>query len=283
MTPASPPTVSQTPKTIYVLFNCQNQMIIQTLRRLLPDTEVKGMSTFQFSTAVDRGTIKEKVQTDAFVFLPNGFDIIGDHPARDLLPDVTPTAVDPIIFRGFHPDAVAARKAEGGAMLLEGLHSRIVHIGFDAGRSAEEIVRDFNEKTYRELGYFELFHSEQKRLLDQFKANGLDIARPFMKWMQRSPFMYTTNHPRPYVIFDLVVALCRREGWPVDDALIRFWRPLAEDLLINDLVWPVYPELAEELGFEGNLLFRFPNENRVLSLDAFVRLELDRFHKASAA
>ncbi|MFW2545259.1 WcbI family polysaccharide biosynthesis putative acetyltransferase [Primorskyibacter sp. 2E107] len=282
MKQASAPIISAAPKKIFVLFNCQNQTLIQALDRLLPDTVVEGMSTSVFCREVDRKRIGEAVEADSFIFLTNGLDIIGDHPAKALLPDVRPVNIDPIVFRGFHPDAVPIRKDESGTRVLEGMHSRIAHRGFKQGRSAEDIIGDFSEITYRELGYYDFFHTEQTRFLERFKANGLDLTPAFRDWMLRGPFMHTTNHPKSYVIFDLAVALCRREGWKVDEDLIRFWRPLAEDFLINDMVWPVYPELAEEVGFEGSTLFRFPRENKVLTLEAFVRLELEKFEKVAA-
>jgi hypothetical protein len=115
--------IPKTPKKIFVLFNCQNRSLIQALQRLLPDSDVTGMSTNLFALRHERGEISSKVEADAFIFLPNGLDIIGDNPYTKILPDVAPTYLSPIIFRGFHPDAVAVRKQQDGMALLGGLHS----------------------------------------------------------------------------------------------------------------------------------------------------------------
>ncbi|MBO9468081.1 hypothetical protein J7443_22835 [Tropicibacter sp. R15_0] len=272
--------VSSAPNKIFVLFNCQNRMLIQALQRLLPDSEVTGMSTHLFSLRQERGEIDSKVAADAFVFLPNGPTILGHHPSSELLPDVEPIMLNPIIFRGFHPDAVAVRKEQNGTALLAGLHSQIVHRGYERGLSETEIAADFNEHTYRELGYFEMFQAEQKRLLAGFVDQGLEMGAAYNSWMRSSIFMRTTNHPKPHVIFDLAVALCKREGWAFDPARARYWRPMAEDFLLNDTNWPVYPDLAEELGFEGSFFFRLSGQSDVLTLPEFIRHELAYFKES---
>jgi len=104
----------------------------------------------------------------------------------------------------------------------------------------------------------------------------------YNSWMRNNVFMYTTNHPKPYVIFDLAVALCKREGWAFDPAIARYWRPITEDFLINNIIWPVYPDLAEELGFEGSYFFCMPEHPNLLTLQEFIRSELDYFKEANA-
>lgn len=273
--------MSTAPKKIFVLFNCQNRMLIQALQRLLPESEVTGMSTHLFSLRQERGEIDGKVETDAFVTLAKGPELLSHHPCSVFLPDVAPTVVNPIIFHGFHPDAMPVRKDRNGTALLAGLHSKIVHRGYEHGLSEAEIAADFNEATYRELGYFEMFHAEQKRFLEGFAAQGLDMTPAYVDWMRSSIFMRTTNHPKPYVVFDLAVALCKREGWAFDASRARYWRPMAEDFLLNDTNWPVYPELAEELGFEGSLFFRISGQPDVLTLNEFIQHELNLFSKQS--
>jgi len=167
--------ISKNPKKIFVLFNCQNRSLIQALQRLLPDSDVTGMSTNLFSLRHERGEISGKVEADAFVFLPNGLDIIGDNPCTKILPDVSPTSLSPIIFRGFHPDSVAVRKQQDGIALLGGLHSQIVHNGYKANLSEGEIAANFNDSTFRELGYYDTFYAEQNRLLKGFSDQGLDM------------------------------------------------------------------------------------------------------------
>ena len=255
--------ISSCPPKIFVLFNCQNKMLAQSLQRLLPSAEVTGISTNLFSLRQERGQINSKVQADAFITMPNAKAMLDAHPCSELLPKLEPIIVEPIIFRGFHPDAVAVRKNQNGTALLAGLHSSIVRRGYEQRLSEDDIAADFNENTYRQLGYFEMFFAEQKRLLAGFSAQELEMTAAYNKWMRTGIFMHTTNHPLPYVVFDLAIALCKREGWIFDDEQARCLRLLAEDFLINDIVWPVYPELAEELGFEGSLLFRPKNCDRL--------------------
>jgi hypothetical protein len=272
--------LSQFPKRLFVLFNCQNRTLIQSLQRLLPDSQVSGMSTHQFILQQQRGEIDHRIDTDAFVLIRNGEDILGDHPCRAYLPEISPVSLSPIIFRGFHPDAVAMRKDSKGVAVLAGLHSQIVRQGYESGRSEEEIESDFNEANFRELGYFQIFRTEQKRLLEGFENEGLDMHEAYNRWMRDGVFMHTTNHPKPHVVFDLAVALCKREGWAFDPDVARFWRPLAEDFLINEIIWPVYPEIAEEIGFDGSYFFRFPKLTKLLSLQGFIRHELSCFKEA---
>lgn len=81
----------------------------------------------------------------------------------------------------------------------------------------------------------------------------LDLAAALDDWHRRGPFMHTINHPRIVACAGIAHAAAARLGL-VDPAGPPPEPPF--DPLASDTIWPVYPEIAEELGVPGSLLFK---------------------------
>jgi hypothetical protein len=80
----------------------------------------------------------------------------------------------------------------------------------------------------------------------------LDLTAALEGWHRRGPFMHTINHPRIIACAGIAHLAAARLGL-VDPAGPPPELPF--DPLAADTIWPVYPEIAEELDVPGSLLF----------------------------
>jgi len=79
---------------------------------------------------------------------------------------------------------------------------------------------------------------------------GFDAAPLLKNWRERGPFAYMPLHPKIHVLADLSAALLRGAGLYEGPAPSG-----AEDQLARSGAWPIYPEIAERLGFPGDYIF----------------------------
>ncbi len=91
--------------------------------------------------------------------------------------------------------------------------------------------------------------------------------------------MYTVNHPKIRVLFDIAKVFLESLSIKTVSAGI-----LPLDNLVNGPCWPVYPEIGEHYGVGGTYLFKVPGQYYVMSLQEFVKksLELYSSHPAGA-
>ena len=73
-------------------------------------------------------------------------------------------------------------------------------------------------------------------LLDQGRQFGLDLSADFLRWANRGCFMYSINHPKPHVLYDIARKLLRGVGLtsePID------FDTYAVDDIVRGYVFPV--------------------------------------------
>jgi hypothetical protein len=90
-------------------------------------------------------------------------------------------------------------------------------------------------------------------MLEQGRQYGLDLGADFVRWTRRGCFMYSVNHPKPYVMYDIARMLLRRVGRP--SGPIEF-DTYAVDDIVRGYIFPVYPEIAESYGASGSYIFK---------------------------
>lgn len=178
----------------------------------------------------------------------------------------TVVAVPHVVFAGYHPDMCYARDAKG---MLKGpvsdYHSGICIAAFKAGLGIGETKRLYNYKTYESAGYFDVWAKDRDAQIAVYRENGIDISTDFMRWSKKGPFMYSMNHPTIAVLFDIARKYMERIG--VEQQTPPFLPP---DSLAGSAWYPVYPEIAENCGVRGSMLFKRVGEKRLLDLDEFL-------------
>jgi hypothetical protein len=137
------------------------------------------------------------------------------------------------------------------------------------------LFRSYNDTVYGELGFYDVWDQNKKALLANYAGLGMDLSGAFAEWQSRGLFMHTINHPYSFVMSDITRRLLTAAGVPMRDVdPVKF----VADRGADDIVWPVYPEIAERLGVRGEMSFKasdrwVPRDDqpKVLDLDEFVR------------
>lgn len=189
-----------------------------------------------------------------------------------------------IEFLAYHPDLVYIHDlVERGHFTgpVGHYHSAIALMAWKSGLSVADAVRLYRRDIYRRLGFFDFWESSCDGVRAEGEAAGLPLDDLLERWTGSGCFMHSVNHPRLFVIADVVAELLRRAGIAT---LPGNPMQYVRDYLADSHVWPVYPEIGESLGVPGNLVFKLSSAGiqpdcpvRVLGLEEFVSLSYSAF------
>jgi hypothetical protein len=168
-----------------------------------------------------------------------------------------PTGYPTLFFGAYHPDSIFVHdRAKSEAFVWGPLgqhHSALALFAYRAGLSAEAALRLYRREVFETLGYFDVWDGARATLLAFAKPYSLDFSADFLRWTRRGCFMYTINHPKPHVFFDVGRRLFDKAGIPY--APVDFDNYALDDLA-RDAVFPVYPAIAEHYGVPGSYVFK---------------------------
>lgn len=274
-----------TNKTFAVIGNCQARPLSDYLAAMLPNaTFLPG-----FSREINTGIISldELVTADTLIV-----QTVMEKRVRAALQQagiereviLCPT----VYFTGFHPDCVFVRGPKG--LISTPLHNSNSAIAFAAWKvklPVHEAITLFNESSYRRLGYFDYLQLAMAELASDAEECDLDLAAEQASWMRSAPFMHTPNHPKPIVLAGLARALVKKLG---EQPALRFPEGLIPDQLTTHMIWPIYPELAQSFGCDGEYIFKPPSGKRAYgdkltaySLESFVSASYDVYNQYDPA
>lgn len=242
--------------------NCQARGVAQAIRLFLPESPVTFLPMGHLKR--DHGDMDGLVGTLAgfdHVFaqsfppglLPGGG--IATLQQREARLHLFPT----VVFSAFHPDMVYAGRTEDLASLalarspLGQYHSAIVLFAHRLGLTVAETARLFREDVFRSLGYLDYWDPAVRELMGLGVAVGFGLDREMARWARRGAFMHVINHPKGFVIGDIARRLLTESGF--DPAPVEMEDYLGDELA-RDVIWPVYPPIAEVYGLTGSYLFK---------------------------
>jgi hypothetical protein len=258
-----------------VISNCQARGLAHSLALQAPQLEVEWC---EFSAYL-------KNREDWTARLPQFAKIIvisqvyGDELKQDTA-DMDVMVVPPLFFPGYHPDEgvlIVDCSEENGPGVWRKVngplgiwHSLIAFSGHRRGLDVAKTVALYRKETYEAMDYLDWWSRWRMFLLDEFAACGLDISTAFNRWSRGRAFMHNSAHPRVECLFDIAGMILAQNGYPPQ-------RPncTPDDFLVLDACFPVYPEIAAGLGFEGSYLFKPGGAYRCLDLETFVRQSFD--------
>ena len=164
-----------------------------------------------------------------------------------------------IVFSAFHPDMVYVGQASDLAALklapspMGQYHSAIAlcahRLGLDAGRTRTL----FREDVFARLGYLDHWDPAVHELVASAAATGFGLDREVARWARRGAFMHVMNHPKAFVVGDIARRLLAESGFSPEPVEIEDY---LGDELAQDVVWPIYPAIAEHFGLTGSYLFK---------------------------
>jgi hypothetical protein len=245
--------------SIAVIGNCQGRGVARSIELLCPGSRVTSLPTARLRRDFrDAETLARALSGHDLVVaqvLPDGL-LPGGFPAlRTGLPrlSVYPT----FVFSAFHPDMIYVGHGgsrEGFTPSPLGLyHSALAVFGFLRGLDEARTLRLFREDIFARLGYLDGWDASARALLAAASADGCPVEREFLRWSRRGCFMHGINHPKLFVLGDIARRLLAEAGLPARDVEPEAYLP---DDLVRDVVWPVYPPLAERYGLPGSYLFK---------------------------
>ncbi|GJE37183.1 hypothetical protein KHHGKMAE_1239 [Methylobacterium persicinum] len=252
----------RTGPSIAVIGNCQARVLAQAMRLLAPESPVRYLSM---------GTLKrDHGHLDGLARLLRGHDHVfsqafpaglipgGDSAQlREAVPRLT--LVPSIVFSAFHPDMVYAGAASDLAALklapspLGQYHSAIALFAHRLGLDAGKTVALFREEVFGRLGYLDHWDPAVRELAAAAAQVGFPLDRELTRWARRGAFMHLMNHPKAFVLGDIAKRLLREGGLSPEPVEVEDY---LGDELTQDVVWPIYPPIAEQFGLTGSYLFK---------------------------
>jgi hypothetical protein len=186
-----------------------------------------------------------------------------------------------IYFSGFHPDMVFPSSAAGyrDDQPMVNANSAILLAAWREGIELGDAIGLFRDEVYDALGYYGFFGMATDALIEQCLLDGIDIQPRIPEWLEHGPFVYVPNHPRIHMLQDLAMLQLQRHklhdgNLPVDLAV--------DDPLSRNLIWPVYPEIADRLGVGGDYIFR-PKKRPGMTWSEAAPMDLEAFAERTYA
>lgn len=250
---------------ITIVGNCQGEQLAACLRRMLPDSEVEFIRYFAQADLCARMADR----SDRILLVQNPIMSFGSEV--ESLRDIHTVLDFPaIVHAGFHPDLIRPKIDK---TLIKGPmgsnHSALVLHAFLRGLDEQAASALFCDEVFSAVGYFDARAESDRHFRAQLTRFGLLDEAEFAPLLASGCFMHNTIHPKLPVIAALARALLRKAG--IVPAL-RYPENFMADDLANNVIWPVYPEIARHHGLQGGeYAFQFkPVPKHTYDLDRFI-------------
>lgn len=189
-----------------------------------------------------------------------------------------------IWFNAFHPDvAYLAGAGSASEAPLGAENSSLVLYGWHRGMSAADTARLFREPVYERLGFFDCWNPAKQALLEEGDVVGFPLEAIFARVERQGCFMRTPAHPGLIVAAEIARELARRAALPI---FMDTPEAFIEDPMLQKVVWPVYPEIAQRFGLAGTYAFKTPQppsaRPELLDLDEFIARTFAAYRAAPA-
>ncbi len=237
---------------IVVSSNCQTAGLAAAIRAMTDVSEVVAIPLI--------GEIPESVKirlkaelADAWAFIHAANNSVAATLAAETAGAVNPglrcLRVPLINFTGFHPDICYAWNRDSRKLTDPHYNSVIAVWCYARGMSVAQTVALFGASTFQALGYLDAWQRSVDALRKAFVDSDLagDFADFFLHIKRCGVFMHSMNHPRVDVINHLASMVVRRLGLTIRRDIVM--GEINDGL--NNIVWPVYPAIADALGVAG--------------------------------
>jgi hypothetical protein len=254
---------------IVVSSNCQTAGIAATLSEIFPKDRIHALPMPALNNMQEELEFVRKIKAaDVWVSMGH-YDLIEKHGLKEMNPDFQLVKAPPIGFPAFHPDLCYAKKVSTGELIVPHYNSAIVVWSYKNNIAPKDAEKLFNYRTYKELGYLDIWTPSVTHLKKVFANYGWEeeFDNFFLHVKRTGSFMYSVNHPKVHALVRLGKMLATRMG---SDKSI-YDRELDINDGLTDVVWPTYPEIADELGVETTgYSWRMGGHNRFPSISRYV-------------
>lgn len=255
---------------IIIRANCITPTLAAALEILFPEATVYSIH------GSPNQTTKEEIKK-AFVQIANSYYYVVTQWPEEFTQQSSLQKIikiPNIYFNAFHPDLVYCKRGLDGQFTNPHYNSRIVLESFRMGESVQNVSKLFNSYVYEKLGYFKYWDKSVfflKKIFSEAGYDDDDFKRLFRRMSRVGIFMHSTNHPRVDFLIELVKMIGRKINAERDSEPFVF---NILDSLITNYIFPVYPEIALELGLTGSYIWALPNRKNY-DLESFIRFSYD--------
>ena len=232
---------------VAIIGNCQGDNLRSCLEAMVPGSQVSFTSPGQLLPATAEDAEVVCIQTGSRHLLAEEQEFA--HLASRHI-----VAWPTFYFPAFHPDLAYVELPKGVAQSpLGDYQSSIVFHAWSQGLNAEETQALFCEAVYNHLGFYNFWEASKQAMLKDMESTGLDLEGALEGWVAQGCFAHSANHPKLFVTSTVARAMLKQLGiTPRTDRPEDFVR----DALRDSIIWPVYPEVAERLGIQGDYTFK---------------------------
>lgn len=237
---------------VVILGNCQTAGIAAGLRAISALDEIVAIPGVGESLPRIVSRLSAGLKgADALIYAPAVAEVSRamEEVKSDLSPSLRMLRVPLIHFPAFHPDICYAWHRTSRKLTSTHYNSAIGVWCYSKGMTAREATSFYRGDVYRRLGYADCWTSSVSSLRDAFSQSdlGSDFVEFFLRLKRKGIFMHSMNHPRADVLVELAMLMARRLDIPVSRSPV----PGEINDGLNSYIWPVYVELADELGVQG--------------------------------
>ena len=245
-----------------VVSNCQTHGLANSLQALAPDVMVSPLYPHTFNRRPF--LFNRKLASFDRLFISPGIERM--MPRAKLHRIADHRHLPWFGFRAYHPDLVyvevAGKRIKSPA---DDYHSGIALAAYLKGLSLTETKALFTMKTFEACQLIGWWEEEKNRIIKHTADLGVDVSAQIRRWGRHEAFMYSNNHPKIRVLFDIAKQLVRATGRePLQGVTVP------HDNLAMASGFAVYPEIGETLGVSGAYLFKTYDTYRQFGLDEFL-------------
>lgn len=245
-----------------VVSNCQTLGFANSLQALAPDVDVVPLFPHRFNRRPF--WFNRTFERYDKLFISNGIEAQMPRARLDRIPEHIPLPW--FNFRAYHPDLIYV--LAGGELLkspADDYHSGIALAAHRKGISLADARTLFTGRIFEACGLIGWWPFERDRIVAHSAQCGIDISGDIRRWGRNEAFMYSNNHPKIRVLFDIAAHVVRRTGrMPLEAATVP------HDNLAYGSGYAVYPEVGESLGVPGAYVFKAYETYRQFGLDEFL-------------
>jgi hypothetical protein len=161
---------------------------------------------------------------------------------------------------------VYARKISTNELINPHYNSAIAVWAFKNNLSVNDAERLFNKKTFTELGYFDHWGPSIDQLKQRFKDSDLEFSEFILPMRREGLFMYSLNHPKAIALARLAKLIARIMGMGAE--VLDRYIDINDGL--NDVIWPLYPDIGENLSLHSGYEWKMGEGKWVNGLRAFL-------------
>jgi hypothetical protein len=176
----------------------------------------------------------------------------------------------PIYFEGLHPDIIyLGSRGNRVYSPIGDYNSRITLAGYLAGHGVKDTIDFFNEQTYADSSFFDVFAKSEQEFRRRESVLGPDsvlFSDLFFSKIRDVPLLYSVNHPTSELLIDIAKIILDRLGF----RSVNVSPSLFSNTLSDNVIWPIPEEFTVHHGLRYRTNAAFSLNQSAINLEEFI-------------